>query len=204
MSEQNDQSPKGNTQNLKVALACTGMFCFMIGAAYAAVPLYDLFCRVTGFGGTTQVAETASEEVIDRMVTVRFDGNINRSLPWEFGPEKRSVTLKMGEMGEMLYFATNVGENATVGTSTFNVTPLSAGAYFNKLDCFCFTEQPLEVGETAEMPVVFFVDPAMNDDPQLAHVKEITLSYTFFPVHEPTAPLAARAGAPDEEPKTNL
>jgi len=199
-----EQTPKSNKQNLKVALACTGLFSFMIGAAYAAVPLYDLFCRVTGFGGTTQVAEQASNEVIDRMVTIRFDGNVNRSLDWDFGPEKRSVTLKMGEMGEMAYFATNVSANHTVGTSTFNVTPLSAGAYFNKLDCFCFTEQPLASGETAEMPVVFFVDPAMNEDPQLEHVKEITLSYTFFPVEEPTEPVAARADVEDATSKKNL
>jgi len=198
------KTPKSGNQNLKVALACTGLFSFMIGAAYAAVPLYDLFCRVTGFGGTTQVAEQASNEIIDRMVTIRFDGNVNRSLDWDFGPETRSVTLKMGEMGEMAYFATNVSANHTVGTSTFNVTPLSAGAYFNKLDCFCFTEQPLASGETAEMPVVFFVDPAMNADPQLEHVKEITLSYTFFPVDEPTEPVAARADVEDAASKKNL
>ncbi|MTI42946.1 cytochrome c oxidase assembly protein subunit 11 [Roseibium hamelinense] len=181
--------------NLKVALACTGMFTFMIGAAYAAVPLYDLFCRVTGFGGTTQVAEYESDRVIDRKITIRFDGNVNGKLPWSFKPEQRTVTLKMGETGQLSYVAMNTGDMPTVGTSTFNVTPLEAGSYFNKIQCFCFTEQALEPGENIDMPVVFFVDPDMNDDPDLAHVKEITLSYTFFPVETPTQPVAARVDA---------
>lgn len=188
--------------NRKVAIACVGMFGFMVAAAYAAVPLYDLFCRVTGFGGTTQVAEQASDVVINRMITVRFDGNVNRELPWDFKPSQRTVTLKMGETAQLPYIAVNTGENRTVGTSTFNVTPTTAGAYFNKLDCFCFTEQPLEPGETVEMPVVFFVDPEMDKDPELKHVKEITLSYTFFPVEQPEQPVAVRADSPAAE--TNL
>jgi len=186
--------------NRKVALACAGMFGLMIGASYAAVPLYDLFCRVTGFGGTPQIAESESDMVIDRAITVRFDGNVNQ-LPWKFKPEQRSVTLKMGESAQLAYVATNIGDKTTVGTSTFNVWPPAAGAYFNKLDCFCFTEQPLEVGETVEMPVVFFVDPEMDKDPELKHVKEITLSYTFFPVEEPEQPVAARVEAPGAETK---
>lgn len=186
--------------NRKVAFACAGMFGLMVGASYAAVPLYDLFCRVTGFGGTPQIAESESDMVIDRVITVRFDGNVNQ-LPWKFKPEQRSVSLKMGESAQLAYVATNVGDNITVGTSTFNVWPPAAGAYFNKLDCFCFTEQPLEVGETVEMPVVFFVDPEMDKDPELKHVKEITLSYTFFPVEEPEQPVAARVEAPGAETK---
>ncbi|WP_434056234.1 MAG: cytochrome c oxidase assembly protein [Roseibium sp.] len=186
--------------NRKVAFACAGMFGLMVGASYAAVPLYDLFCRVTGFGGTPQIAESESNMVIDRVITVRFDGNVNQ-LPWKFKPEQRSVSLKMGESAQLAYVATNVGDNITVGTSTFNVWPPAAGAYFNKLDCFCFTEQPLEVGETVEMPVVFFVDPEMDKDPELKHVKEITLSYTFFPVEEPEQPVAARVEAPGAETK---
>lgn len=200
------KDPQINTSqsrsNAKVALACLGMFCFMVGAAFAAVPLYDLFCRVTGYGGTTQVANQESGTIIERMITVRFDGNVNRSLPWEFRPEQRSVTLNMGESGQLAYIARNVSDKHTTGTSTFNVTPLAAGIYFNKLECFCFIEQPLEAGETVEMPVVFFVDPAMDEDPQLKHVKEITLSYTFFPVEKPVQPVAARANAPAAE--TNL
>ncbi|WP_305989253.1 cytochrome c oxidase assembly protein [Roseibium sp. MMSF_3544] len=201
MSNEQDR-PDISKSNRKVAVVCVSVFGLMIGAAYAAVPLYDLFCRVTGFGGTTQVADSESDYVIDRVVTIRFDGNVNRSLPWDFKPEQRSVTLKMGESGQLAYVATNIGSEANVGTSTYNVWPPSAGAYFNKLDCFCFTEQPLEAGQSVEMPVVFFVDPEMDKDPELKHVKEITLSYTFFPVEEPEKPVAARAEAPAAE--TNL
>jgi len=189
-------------RNRKLAVTCVGVFGMMIGAAYAAVPLYDLFCRVTGFGGTTQVAEAASDVVIDRKITIRFDGNVNHTLPWDFKPAQRSVTLKMGETAQLAYLATNTGDEATVGTSTFNVSPPTAGAYFNKLDCFCFTEQALDSGETVEMPVVFFVDPEMDKDPELKSVKEITLSYTFFPVEQPERPVAAKAGAAEAE--TNL
>jgi len=189
-------------RNRKLAVTCVGVFAMMIGASYAAVPLYDLFCRVTGFGGTTQVADVASDVVIDRKITVRFDGNVNHGLPWSFKPEQRSVTLKMGESAQLAYVAKNVSEGRTVGTSTFNVSPPTAGAYFNKLACFCFTEQALESGETIEMPVVFFVDPEMDKDPELKSVKEITLSYTFFPVEQPERPVAARADAAETE--TNL
>ncbi len=199
-NEQNRQDL--SRSNRKVAVACFGMFAVMVGAAYAAVPLYDLFCRVTGFGGTTQVADSGSDVVINRMITVRFDGNVNHALPWKFKPEQRSVTLKMGETAQLAYLATNNSGNATVGTSTFNVSPPTAGAYFNKLDCFCFTEQELKAGETVEMPVVFFVDPDMDKDPELKSVKEITLSYTFFPVEQPERPVAGRADMPASE--TNL
>lgn len=199
-NEQNNNQVASS--NRRVALTCVSVFGLMVGASYAAVPLYDLFCRVTGFGGTPQVATSDSDIVINRMITVRFDGNVNHSLPWKFKPAQRSVTLKMGESAQLAYLATNTGSEETVGTSTFNVWPPSAGAYFNKLDCFCFTEQKLASGETVEMPVVFFVDPEMDKDPELEHVKEITLSYTFFPVEEPEQPVAARAEAPSAE--TNL
>ena len=201
MSDTNQESRRSGKQDLKVALSCVGMFVFMIGMAYAAVPLYDLFCRVTGFGGTTQVADQESDVILDRIVTIRFDGNVNRGLSWSFKPEQRSVDLNVGETGQLAYVAQNIGEDSTVGTSTFNVTPLAAGAYFNKIQCFCFTEQPLEAGESVEMPVIFFVDPDIDKDPELAHVKEITLSYTFFPVDEPEKPVAARADEASEEAK---
>ncbi len=195
-----------NTQELsksnrKVAVVCASVFVCMIGAAYAAVPLYNLFCSVTGFGGTTQVAETASDVVIDRTITVRFDGNVNHELSWKFKPGQRSVTMRMGETAQIHYEATNTGSKTTVGTSTFNVSPPTAGIYFNKLECFCFTEQALKAGESVEMPVVFFVDPDMDKDPELKHVKEITLSYTFFPVEQPERPVAARAEKPEAETK---
>ncbi len=187
--------------NRKVAVVCAGVFVCMVGAAYAAVPLYNLFCSVTGFGGTPQVADADSDVIIDRKITVRFDGNVNQALSWQFKPVQRSVTMKMGETAQISYEATNTGKETTVGTSTFNVSPPTAGAYFNKLQCFCFTEQALKAGESVEMPVVFFVDPEMDKDPDLKHVKEITLSYTFFPVEEPERPVAARAETPEAETK---
>jgi cytochrome c oxidase assembly protein subunit 11 len=185
--------------NRRVALGALGGAIFMVGAAYAAVPLYEIFCQVTGYGGTTQRAESVTGEVIDRKITVRFDGNVNSALPWKFGPDVHAVTLRMGETGTMSYHATNLGGDGTVGTSVFNVTPFEAGAYFNKIQCFCFTEQPLAAGETVEMPVVFFVDPEMDKDPQLKDVKEITLSYTFYPDKTAETPVAAKTTGAGEE-----
>lgn len=182
-------------RNRRIGIACFSVFVTMVGAAYAAVPLYDLFCRVTGYGGTTQVAEAASETVIDRMITIRFDANVNKALDWTFKPAQKAVSLRMGESAQVSYLALNDGPLPSTGTSVFNVTPNEAGIYFNKLDCFCFTEQEIQPGETIDMPVVFFVDPEMNQDPNLAHVKEITLSYTFFPVETPVKPVAARVDA---------
>lgn len=183
-------------RNRIVGLVCFCMFGSMIGAAYAAVPLYQLFCQVTGYGGTTQRADASSDVVIDRKITVRFDGNVNPALHWRFKPEQKTVTLKMGETAQIAYVATNKSSTSSVGTSVFNVTPNDAGAYFNKIQCFCFTEQKLQGGESVEMPVVFFVDPEMDKDPNLRHVKEITLSYTFYPAEEPVKPVAARAEGP--------
>ena len=177
--------------NRRIAVAvCAGVMT-MTGAAYAAVPLYELFCQVTGFGGTTQRAESEADRVIERAITVRFDGNVNGRLPWEFGAQQRAITLNMGETAQLNYIAKNVSASHTVGTSTFNVTPFEAGAYFNKIDCFCFLEQPLQAGEQVEMPVVFFVDPEMDNDPDLKDIREITLSYTFFPAKSSETPVAA-------------
>ncbi|NRG19797.1 cytochrome c oxidase assembly protein [Rhizobiales bacterium] len=187
-------------RNLTVAVVMGGVFVSMVGAAFAAVPLYQLFCQVTGYGGTTQRAEGGAENVIDREITVRFDANVNPKLTWNFKPLQRTVKLKMGETTQIAYIAENVGEIGNVGTSVFNVTPFEAGSYFNKIDCFCFTEQPLKPGESVEMPVVFFIDPAMDEDENLSHVKEITLSYTFYPAEEPDDTVASR---PDEDPSNN-
>lgn len=181
--------------NRRVAIAVCGGVMLMVGAAYAAVPLYEVFCKVTGYGGTTQRADTATGEIIDRKITVRFDGNVNAALPWGFKPKVHAVTLRMGETAQMAYLATNKGPASTVGTSVFNVTPFAAGAYFNKIECFCFTEQPLKAGETVEMPVLFFIDPDMDKDEHLKDIKEITLSYTFFPAETPETPVAARGTA---------
>jgi cytochrome c oxidase assembly protein subunit 11 len=186
-----------NNRNRAVAIACIAFVALMVGAAYAAVPLYDLFCRVTGYGGTTQVADAASERVLDREITVRFDANVSPALPWAFRPEVRSVTLKLGESRIVNYVAENTGSARNVGTATFNVTPEQTGAYFNKIACFCFTEQWLDPGERVEMPVEFFVSPDLADDPALDGVETITLSYTFFPAER--AEPVAQAPLPDAE-----
>ncbi len=165
-------------RRLAVTLAC--VVAGMVGLSFAAVPLYQLFCQVTGFGGTTQVAEAAPGAAGERVFKVRFNADVNRDLPWRFRPRVREMTLKVGEPGLAFYDATNLSARRVVGTSTFNVTPLKAGQYFSKVECFCFTEQPLEPGESAELGVSFFVDPAILDDPNLDEVAAITLSYTFF------------------------
>ena len=177
------------------ALACVAVFFAMVGAAYAAVPLYALFCQVTGYGGTTQRVDQYSDKVLDREITVRFDANTS-GVAWEFQPEQRSVAMKIGETVQVAYRARNLAAQPTAGKATFNVTPDLAGAYFNKVECFCFTDTTLKPGETLDMPVVFYVDPAILDQPELKDIKTITLSYTFFPI-EPK-PLAAAAAIVDD------
>ncbi len=185
---------KAARKNGRVALALCGIVVAMAGLSYASVPLYELFCRVTGFGGTTQVAESLPERVSERMVTVRFNADTNPQLPWAFQPVARQMRLRVGESGLAFYRATNQAAHATAGTATFNVTPPKAGQYFNKVQCFCFTEQILAAGQSMDMAVSFFVDPAIEEDPNLDDVKTITLSYTFFP--DPDAVI--------EEPLANL
>jgi len=180
--------------NIAVAVGCFAFFVSMIGAAYASVPLYRLFCQVTGYGGTTQRVEQYSDTVLDRDINVRFDANVGGGLPWNFAPEQRQVTIKIGETTQVAFKATNPFPTATAGKASFNVTPELAGAYFNKVECFCFTDTTLKPGETLDMPVVFFVDPAIVDDPDIKNIRTITLSYTFFPLPE-GAPLAASAPA---------
>ena len=162
------------------ALILGGVVCAMVGLAFGAVPLYTLFCQVTGFGGTTQVAEEAPAEIGERLVTIRFNADTARDLPWHFKPEQREMTVRVGEMAMAVYNAVNQSDRALVGSSTFNVTPVKAGAYFNKIECFCFEEQTLAPGERADFPVSFFVDPDIVEDRRLDDVTTITLSYTFF------------------------
>jgi len=157
----------------------------MVGLSYAAVPLYDLFCRVTGFAGTTQVAEEKSTAISQRAIKIRFDA-MAADIEWAFQPVQRQIRLQIGENVVAFYRATNQSDRPLTGTATFNVTPLKAGAYFNKVECFCFTEQTLAPGESVDMPVAFFVDPEIEADPNLNDVKTITLSYTFYPVAKPT------------------
>ncbi|MCL5778798.1 cytochrome c oxidase assembly protein [Limibaculum sp. FT325] len=165
----------------KKAIPLVGVVAGMVGMAYAAVPFYDWFCRVTGFGGTTQVAQAGDAvEVLDRMVTVRFDGSLSRGMPWQFRPATPPTEIRIGETGLAFYEAYNPTDHPITGTATFNVTPFAAGAYFTKIDCFCFTEQTLQPGERVMMPVTFYVDPDIVTDPETDRVHTITLSYTFY------------------------
>jgi cytochrome c oxidase assembly protein subunit 11 len=174
-----------NRRHRKVGAMAAGGALFMLGLAFAAVPLYQMFCQATGYAGTTQRATKASATVLERTVTVRFDATVGPNLPWTFEPAQRETTVKFGETSLAFYRATNNSSKPVVGTASFNVTPDQVGVYFNKLECFCFTEQRLEPGETIDMPVSFFVDPAMVQDKDAAHIGQITLSYTFFPVDNP-------------------
>lgn len=167
---------------LLTAAACAVFVAAMVGMAFAAVPLYRLFCQVTGFGGTTQRADTAPDAEIARDISVRFDANIGNGLGWSFRPLTRSVEIKVGALGETVFVAENRTGLPTTGTAVFNVTPLEAGVYFNKIACFCFDEQTLQPGERIEMPVTFFVDPAIAENGDMDSVRTITLSYTFYPV----------------------
>jgi cytochrome c oxidase assembly protein subunit 11 len=178
-----------------VAGACGVVVAFMVGMSYAAVPLYNLFCRTTGFGGTTQVATAAPTEVLDRKVTVRFDANVGGGLPWRFEPERNSIDVKLGEVVTVKYTATNLSQQTTTGEAAYNVAPFTIGSYFQKINCFCFTEQKLKAGETQELVVVFYVDPALAKDSDQDDLNTITLSYTFYPVREQKKPVAAGASA---------
>ncbi|WP_457582512.1 cytochrome c oxidase assembly protein [Ensifer canadensis] len=168
---------------------CVAFVVGMTGMAYAAVPLYDMFCRVTGYNGTTQRVEQASDVILDEKVKVTFDANTSGGLPWEFKPVQRDIDVRIGETVQVMYRAKNLSSKPTTGQATFNVTPMQAGAYFNKVQCFCFTETTLQPGEEMEMPVVFFVDPDMVNAVETKDIKTLTLSYTFYP-REPSKPVA--------------
>lgn len=167
-------------KNARTGLAVIAFVFFMIGVSFAAVPLYDLFCRVTGFGGTPQTSESFPDKVIDRVVTIKFNADTGRNMPWKFSPEMREVDVHMGERGLTAYEAYNPMAMPVGGTALYNVTPPKVGKYFNKVQCFCFDEQVLQPGQRVSMPVMFFIDPAMADDPNMQDVSAITLSYTFY------------------------
>ena len=181
------------------AVACTVFVAGMVGASFAAVPLYRIFCQVTGYNGTVQRATTAPSNILDRVVTIRFDANVGNGLGWSFRPLQRSVKVKLGEIGTVSFLAQNRMGEVSTGQAVFNVAPDDVGAYFNKIACFCFTDQTIGAGKSAELPVTFFVDPAMADNPDLATTDTITLSYTFYPATGPAAPkpLAAAASLPE-------
>ena len=182
----------------RTAAKLAGVALVMVSLSFAAVPFYDWFCRTTGFGGTTGVAETGSDVILDRTIKVRFDASVERGMPWEFTPVDREMTLRIGETGLAFYEAYNPTDRVVAGTASYNVTPDAAGAYFEKIACFCFELQVLQPGERVQMPVTFFVDPAIVTGRDGQYVKEITLSYTFHETELPDeqAALAPTALAP--------
>lgn len=162
-----------------------GIVVVMASLGFASVPLYDLFCRVTGFGGVTQESDTASELILDETIKIRFDATVDSGMPWTFKPVQREMELRIGESGLAFYEAHNPTDRPIAGTASYNVFPYEAGGYFTKIDCFCFTEQVLQPGETVQMPVTFFVDPEIVDDRDAKHVHTITLGYTFYETELP-------------------
>jgi cytochrome c oxidase assembly protein subunit 11 len=176
-----------------VAAICGFLVVLMVGASYAAVPFYNWFCRATGFNGTTQVAISApSSAPLARKVAVRFDSNVAPGLPWQFEPEQTEINIKIGEVATVYYTVTNPAARTTTGQAAYNVAPLTVGKYFEKINCFCFTEQTMAPGEKRQMAVVFYVDPSIVKDSDNDGLNTITLSYTFYPVRDPaTKPLAA-------------
>jgi cytochrome c oxidase assembly protein subunit 11 len=188
--------PKLQGKNRTLA-QLVGVVATMASLSFAAVPFYSWFCSVTGYGGTPQVAETASDKILDQKVKIRFDASVDPGMPWTFKPVVRTMDLRIGETGLAFYEAHNPTNRVIGGTAAFNVFPDTAGAYFTKIQCFCFTEQVLQPGETVQMPVTFYVDPAIVDDPDGKFVHEITLSYTFYetPLPEDQAALKQPAAA---------
>ena len=172
-----DQKPK---RHGTVALALVGLVAVMTGLSFAAVPLYRLFCQVTGYSGVPQRAEAAPEQALDRAIRVRFDANVDRALPWRFAPVERVIEVKIGETALAFFKAANQSKTPVTGTAVFNVVPERAARYFNKIECFCFKEQTLAPGASVEMPVTFFVDPKVVEDEDTRNISEITLSYTFY------------------------
>jgi cytochrome c oxidase assembly protein subunit 11 len=189
---------RGLTRDAMVASICGFVVVFMVGASYAAVPFYNWFCRATGFNGTTQVAEsTPTTAPLERTIAVRFDSNVAGGLPWKFQPEKTEIQVKIGEVVTVYYTVTNQSARSTTGQAAYNVAPLTVGKYFEKINCFCFTEQTMAPGETRQMPVVFYVDPSVVKDSDNDGLNTITLSYTFYPVRDP-APKPLAAVEPDK------
>jgi cytochrome c oxidase assembly protein subunit 11 len=182
-------------RDLRVAAACGVFVGAMVGAAYAAVPFYNWFCRTTGFAGTPQVADIAPSHVLDRKINIRFDANVTGGLPWRFEPEQNSIEARIGQVVTVYYSVTNESARETVGQASYNVFPPTVGSYFSKINCFCFTEQRFKPGEKRDMAVVFFVDPALAKDAEQDDLDTITLSYTMYPVRQPEAPRAESTSA---------
>src|SRR5436853_2810187 len=189
-------SRRGLTRDAVVASICGFVVVLMVGASYAAVPFYNWFCRATGFNGTTQVATSApASSPLSRKIGVRFDANVAPGLPWKFEPEQTEIELNIGQVATVFYTVTNQSARTTTGQAAYNVAPLTVGAYFQKINCFCFTEQTMAPGQKRQMPVVFYVDPSIADDHDNDGLGTITLSYPFYPVREPLVkPLASSEG----------
>ena len=177
-AEMSEHRRPANLRRTVIPLVAIGLG--MAGMSWAAVPLYDMFCRVTGYGGTTQVAATGSDQVLDQVVTVRFDASTAGGMPWEFKPVRTTMKIRIGETALAFYEAYNPTDWVIAGTASYNVSPFSVGGYFTKIDCFCFTEQVLQPGERVMMPVTFYIDPEFVDDAETERVTTITLSYTFY------------------------
>ncbi len=179
----------------RTVVQTTSVVVIMGALAWASVPFYDWFCRVTGFGGATNVAETGSDVILDQTIKVRFDASLERDMPWTFQPEIREMEIRIGETGLAFYEAHNPLDVPVAGQAAYNVTPYEAGAFFDKIECFCFTEQVLQPGETVMMPVSFFVDPAIVNDREGQYVHTITLSYTFYQIDLPETEIQAALAA---------
>ncbi len=177
-------------RDVLVAGICGAVVALMVGAAFASVPFYNWFCRTTGFGGTTQVAEKAPGDVLDRTIYIRFDSNVTAGLPWHFVPEQNEIRLHLGEVATVHYKVVNEAARTITAQASYNVSPPTVGAYFTKINCFCFTQQTMKSGETREMTVVFYVDPSIVKDHEQDDLNTITLSYTFYRLPEQTAPVA--------------
>jgi cytochrome c oxidase assembly protein subunit 11 len=185
------------SRNHIVVGLCAALVVAMVGLSFASVPLYRLFCQVTGYEGTTRRASVAPDSVIDRSLTVDFDANVGPGISWRFEPVQREQQLKIGEQRLAFYRASNFSDKPQVGMAVFNVTPHKAGSYFNKIECFCFTAQRLDPGQTVDMPVAYFIDPAINDDPDLKKLTTITLSYTFYPAGKVPVEASVSPSPPD-------
>jgi cytochrome c oxidase assembly protein subunit 11 len=196
MTDKNQPTAKAHRRDMIVAASCGVFVAAMVGLSYASVPLYDWFCRTTGFGGRPQIATSAPQGALGRSVTVRFDANVVGGLPWRFEPEQNAVQARLGDVITVNYLVTNLAARETVGQASYNVTPSTTGAYFQKINCFCFTEQRMAPGEKRDMTVVFYVDPALAKDSELDDLNTITLSYSFYAVREQGKPVADRGVAP--------
>ncbi len=197
MNDISRQPGAGRRRDVAVAAACGAFVALMVGAAYAAVPFYNWFCRTTGYGGTTRVSSVAPAGMLDRKITVRFDANVGPGLPWRFEPEVNSIDLRIGQVATVYYNVVNESARVTEGQAAYNVTPPTVGAYFTKINCFCFTQQRMKPGEKRQMAVVFYVDPALAKDSDNDDLNTITLSYTFYPVPvEPERPAGSAALPP--------